>query len=163
MLDAAPWWSAPLAQLDRAPGFEPGGRGFESCEARHFHLCAARPGKRLSFYSDYTFGVLADSENGEELVLIGKAYSGSTDGELAQLDRYVRNHTINRFGPLRQVEYNSDKGVVLQIAFEGINWSGRHKSGIALRFPCINRIRWDKPAGMRTGSAVLEGMLKAKG
>jgi DNA ligase-1 len=120
-------------------------------------------GKRSSFYSDYTFGVWRDGKGGEELVPIGKAYSGITDEELAQLDRYVRNHTINRFGPVREVEYNSDKGLVLEIAFEGINWSSRHKSGIALRFPRINRIRWDKPSKDADRIAVLEGLLKERG
>jgi DNA ligase-1 len=105
-------------------------------------------------------GRLSDSANGKELVPIGKAYSGITDEELAQLDRYVRDHTINRFGPLRQAEYNSDKGPVLEIAFEGINWSGWHKSGIALRFPRINRIRWDKPARDADRIGVLEGLLR---
>ncbi|MEA2760556.1 MAG: ligase 1 [Methylobacteriaceae bacterium] len=119
-------------------------------------------GKRSSFYSDYTFGVWRDGEGGEELVPIGKAYSGITDEELAQLDRYVRNHTINRFGPVREVEYNSDKGLVLEIAFEGINWSSRHKSGIALRFPRINRIRWDKPPKDADRIEVLEGLLKER-
>ena len=84
-------------------------------------------GKRSSFYSDYTFGVWRNGENGEELVPIGKAYSGITDEELGQLDRYVRNHTINRYGPVREVEYSRDKGLILEIAFEGINWSSRHK------------------------------------
>jgi DNA ligase-1 len=120
-------------------------------------------GKRSSFYSDYTFGCWRDGEDGEELVPIGKAYSGITDEELAQLDRYVRNHTVNRFGPVREVEYNSDRGLVLEIAFEGINWSSRHKSGIALRFPRINRIRWDKPARDADRIEVLEGLLRERG
>jgi DNA ligase 1 len=100
---------------------------------------AGRHGKRSSFYSDDTFGVSRDGENGQEVVPIGKAYSGITDKELGQLDSYVRNHTVNRFGPVREVEHSRDKGLVLEIAFEGINWSGRHKSGIALRFPRIQQ------------------------
>jgi ATP-dependent DNA ligase len=119
-------------------------------------------GKRSSFYSDYTFGVWRNGENGEELVPIGKAYSGITDEELGQLDRYVRNHTINRYGPVREVEYSRDKGLILEIAFEGINWSSRHKSGIALRFPRINRIRWDKPAKDADRIEVLEALLKER-
>jgi DNA ligase 1 len=95
-------------------------------------------GKRSSFYSDYTFGVWNDSA----LVPIGKAYSGITDQELARLDRWVRNHTIARFGPVREVE----KSLVLEIAFDAAQRSSRHKSGIALRFPRISRIRTDKPA-----------------
>ena len=96
-------------------------------------------GKRSSFYSDYTFGVWS----GNELVPIGKAYFGFTDEELKQLDSWVRNHTTNSFGPVREVE----KQLVFEVAFDSAQLSGRHKSGVALRFPRINRIRWDKPAG----------------
>ena len=95
-------------------------------------------GKRSSFYSDYTFGVLNKEE---ELVPIGKAYSGFTDEELNRLDKFVRTKTINRFGPVREVE----KSLVVEIAFDNISLSKRHKSGIALRFPRFKRIRWDKP------------------
>jgi DNA ligase-1 len=95
-------------------------------------------GKRSSFYSDYTFGVW----RGQELVPVGKAYSGFTDRELAWLDRWVRNNTIGRFGPVREVE----KALVLEIAFDAAQRSSRHRSGVALRFPRINRIRTDKPA-----------------
>lgn len=95
-------------------------------------------GKRSSFYSDYTFGVW----KGNEIVPIGKAYSGFTDQELLQLDKWVRNNTINRFGPVREVK----KELVLEVAFDSAHSSERHKSGIALRFPRINRIRWDKPS-----------------
>ena len=96
-------------------------------------------GKRSSFYSDYTFGLWR--EDGE-LVPVGKAYSGFTDAELVQLDRWVRNHTTNRFGPVREVE----RGMVLEIAFDAAQLSNRHKSGVALRFPRVARIRMDKPA-----------------
>lgn len=95
-------------------------------------------GKRSSFYSDYTFGVW----KGNEIVPVGKAYSGFTDQELIQLDKWVRNNTINRFGPVREVK----KELVFEVAFDSAQESARHKSGIALRFPRINRIRWDKPA-----------------
>lgn len=95
-------------------------------------------GKRSSFYSDYTFGLW----RGEELVPIGKAYSGYTDEELTWLDRWIRNHTTARFGPVREVE----KQLVLEVAFDAAQLSGRHKSGVALRFPRIARIRRDKPA-----------------
>jgi len=96
-------------------------------------------GKRSSFYSDYTFGLWR--EDGE-LVPVGKAYSGFTDAELVVLDRWVRNHTTNRFGPVREVEH----GLVLEIAFDAAQRSQRHKSGVALRFPRVARLRLDKPA-----------------
>jgi DNA ligase-1 len=102
-------------------------------------------GKRSSFYSDYTFGVWRAGPNGEELVPVGKAYHGFTDEELAKLDRFVRNHTVSRFGPVREVEHGRDRGLVLEIAFEGVQRSTRHKSGVAMRFPRVHRIRWDKP------------------
>lgn len=96
-------------------------------------------GKRSSYYSDYTFGVW--NEEGE-LVPIGKAYSGYTDSELLFLDRWIRNHTTARFGPVREVE----KMLVFEVAFDAAQKSTRHKSGVALRFPRILRIRTDKPA-----------------
>ena len=103
-------------------------------------------GKRSSYYSDYTFGVWRDGPDGtQELVPVGKAYFGFTDEELAEIDRYVRNNTVSRFGPVREVVHEADKGLVLEVAFEGLARSGRHKSGIAMRFPRIARLRWDKP------------------
>lgn len=95
-------------------------------------------GKRSSFYSDYTFGLWKEGE----LLPIGKAYSGFTDAELKRLDAWIRNHTTNSFGPVREVE----KTLVLEVAFDSAHESPRHKSGYALRFPRIHRIRWDKPA-----------------
>ncbi|MFL5205095.1 MAG: ATP-dependent DNA ligase, partial [Microvirga sp.] len=117
-------------------------------------------GKRSSFYSDYTFGVWRDGPGGQELVPVGKAYHGFTDEELVKLDRYVRNHTVNRFGPVREVEYGKDKGLVLEVAFEGLQRSTRHKSGVAMRFPRINRIRWDKPAAEADRIETLERILE---
>ena len=99
-------------------------------------------GKRSSFYSDYTFGCWRDVEGKRELAPVGKAYFGFTDEELRWLDKWVRDHTTNRFGPVREVEHK----LVLEIAFDGIGRSTRHKSGVAMRFPRINRIRTDKPA-----------------
>jgi DNA ligase-1 len=100
-------------------------------------------GKRSSFYSDFTFGCW--TEEGA-LSPVGKAYFGFTDEELKQLDKFVRDHTLERFGPVRSVRAERDFGLVLEIAFEGLNRSSRHKSGVAMRFPRISRIRWDKPA-----------------
>ncbi len=100
-------------------------------------------GKRSSYYSDYTFGAWRKGENAEdELVPVGKAYSGFTDEELLTLDRWIRNNTVERFGPVRAVK----PALVLEVAFDAIQPSSRHKSGIAMRFPRIYRIRWDKPA-----------------
>jgi DNA ligase-1 len=96
-------------------------------------------GKRSSFHSDYTFGCW--TEEGE-LLPVGKAYSGFTDAELKMLDRFVRQNTVARFGPVREVA----KTLVLEVAFDSIHESKRHKSGVAMRFPRISRIRTDKPA-----------------
>lgn len=98
--------------------------------------------KRSSLYSDFTFGVWRD----DEIVPVGKAYFGLTDEELKQLDQFVRANTVDRFGPVRQVKFGGDDGLVLEIAFEGLNASTRRKSGVAMRFARIHRIRWDKPA-----------------
>ncbi|QYC11115.1 cisplatin damage response ATP-dependent DNA ligase [Brevundimonas nasdae] len=100
-------------------------------------------GKRSSFYSDYTFGVWTDEG---ALTPVGKAYFGFTDEELKQLDKFVRDHTVERFGPVRSVRAERDFGLVLEVAFEGLQRSSRHKSGVAMRFPRVSRIRWDKPA-----------------
>ncbi|MCC5977483.1 MAG: cisplatin damage response ATP-dependent DNA ligase [Salinarimonas sp.] len=103
-------------------------------------------GKRSSFYSDFTFGIWREEDEGWRLVPVGKAYFGFTDSELGQLDRHVRANTRARYGPVREVAHGTDEGLVLEIAFEGLQRSPRHKSGIAMRFPRIHRIRWDKPA-----------------
>jgi len=100
-------------------------------------------GKRSSFYSDYTFGVWTHAPDGARMLTpVGKAYFGFTDEELRWLDKWVRDHTTNRFGPVREVAPE----LVLEIAFDGIARSTRHRSGVAMRFPRINRIRTDKPA-----------------
>ena len=118
-------------------------------------------GKRSSFYSDYTFGVWRQDDNGNRsLTPVGKAYFGFTDEELRELDRFVRNNTIERFGPVRAVRADRDFGLVLEVAFEGLQRSTRHKSGVAMRFPRINRIRWDKPSREADDLATLERMLE---
>ncbi len=116
-------------------------------------------GKRSSFFSDYTFGVWRERPGGRDLVPVGKAYFGFTDAELAKLDRFVRNHTINQFGPVREIAHGEAEGLVLEIAFEGLNRSSRHKSGVAMRFPRIARIRWDKPAGEADWIDALKSLL----
>jgi DNA ligase-1 len=117
-------------------------------------------GKRSSFYSDYTFGVWRSRENGDELVPVGKSYFGFTDAELADIDRFVRRNTIDRFGPVREVVHEPDKGLVFEVAFEGLQRSTRHKSGLAMRFPRINRLRWDKPPGEADRLETLERLLE---
>ncbi|MEO1141169.1 MAG: cisplatin damage response ATP-dependent DNA ligase [Pseudomonadota bacterium] len=96
-------------------------------------------GKRSSFYSDYTFGLW--NEEGQ-LLPIGKAYFGFTDEELKQIDNWIRKNKLQRFGPVQEVK----KELVFEVAFDSAHRSTRHKSGFALRFPRIHRIRWDKPA-----------------
>lgn len=117
-------------------------------------------GKRSSYYSDYTFGVWAGSEGAEELVPVGKAYFGFTDEELRQIDKYVRDNTVERFGPVRSVRADRQNGLVLEVAFEGLNRSSRHKSGVAMRFPRISRLRWDKPAAEADRIETLTAMLE---
>jgi DNA ligase 1 len=119
-------------------------------------------GKRSSFYSDYTFGVWTNGEAGDELVPVGKAYFGFTDEELLQIDRFVRRNTTDKFGPVRQVVHEPDQGLVLEVAFEGLQRSTRHKSGVAMRFPRVNRLRWDKPPREADRLETLERMLKVE-
>ena len=108
-------------------------------------------GKRSSFYSDYTFGAWRDGA----LVPVGKAYSGFTDVELKRLDRWVRDHTVERYGPVREVP----PLLVLEIAFDSVHRSTRHKSGLAMRFPRVHRIRWDKPAAEADTVETLERLV----
>jgi DNA ligase-1 len=117
-------------------------------------------GKRSSFYSDYTFAVWTGPEDDPHLVPVGKAYFGFTDEELKQLDAYVRNNTTERFGPVRSVRAEPNHGLVLEVAFEGLNRSKRHKSGVAMRFPRISRLRWDKPPIEADRLETLEALLR---
>jgi DNA ligase 1 len=113
-------------------------------------------GKRSSYYSDYTFGAWRDGERGEpELVPVGKSYFGFTDEEMKELDAFVRNHTVDSFGPVRQVEPK----LVFEVAFDSVHRSTRHKSGVAMRFPRIHRIRWDKPAAEADRLETLAAMI----
>jgi len=117
-------------------------------------------GKRSGFYSDYTFGVWREDANGDRsLTPVGKAYFGFTDEELGRIDKFVRDNTVDRFGPVRSVRADKDFGLVLEIAFEGLQRSARHKSGVAMRFPRVNRIRWDKPAREADELPTLEKLL----
>lgn len=116
-------------------------------------------GKRSSFYSDFTFGVWRTVDGVDQLTPVGKAYFGFTDDELKLLDKFVRENTIERFGPVRSVTATKDHGLVLEVAFEGLQRSPRHKSGLAMRFPRIHRIRWDKPAAEADRLETLEALL----
>jgi ATP-dependent DNA ligase len=117
-------------------------------------------GKRSSYYSDYTFGVWTNGEAGDELVPVGKAYFGFTDEELLEIDRFVRRYTTEKFGPVRHVVHEPNQGLVLEVAFEGLQRSTRHKSGIAMRFPRISRLRWDKPPRDADRLETLEKLLR---
>lgn len=119
-------------------------------------------GKRSSYYSDFTFGVWSENEDGEQLVPVGKAYFGFTDAELEVLDKFVRDNTVERFGPVRAVRATPDFGFVLEVAFEGINRSSRHKSGVAMRFPRIARLRADKLPSEADRLSTLVAMIDAK-
>jgi DNA ligase-1 len=116
-------------------------------------------GKRSSFYSDYTFGVWREEEGIRQLVPVGKAYFGFSDEELVQIDKYVRDNTTDRFGPVRAVRATEEHGLVFEVAFEGLSRSKRHKSGVAMRFPRISRLRWDKPAAEADTLETLEALL----
>jgi len=116
-------------------------------------------GRRSGLYSDFTFGVWREGA----LTPVGKAYSGFTDAELKLLDRYVRENTVETFGPVRRVRAEPDHGVVLEIAFEGLQRSPRHRSGLAMRFPRIHRLRLDKPPREADDIAVLERLLSGGG
>ena len=118
-------------------------------------------GKRSSYYSDYTFGVWTGAQDDAQLVPVGKAYFGFTDEELLQIDRFVRRNTTEKFGPVRQVVHEPDQGLVLEVAFEGLQRSTRHKSGVAMRFPRISRLRWDKPPREADRLETLERLLKS--
>lgn len=109
-------------------------------------------GKRSSYYSDYTFGCW---NKAGELLPVGKAYFGFTDEELRWIDRWVRSHTVQRFGSVREVE----KSLVLEVAFDSIHKSMRHKSGLAMRFPRVSRIRTDKPADEADRVETLQAMV----
>jgi len=114
-------------------------------------------GRRSSFYSDFTFGVWRE----EGLTPVGKAYFGFTDEELKSIDKFVRDNTVDRFGPVRSVRATKDAGLVFEVAFEGLQRSSRHKSGVAMRFPRIHRIRWDKPPGEADTLDTVERLLAA--
>jgi DNA ligase-1 len=115
-------------------------------------------GKRSSFFSDYTFGLWrAADEGADELVPVGKAYFGFTDEELKQLDAWVREHAEARFGPVTQVE----PSLVVEVAFDAVQRSTRHKSGVAMRFPRFHRIRWDKPGDEADRLETLEALIEA--
>ena len=108
-------------------------------------------GKRSSLYSDYTFAVWHD----EELLPVGKAYSGFTDEELKELNQWVRKNTVGQFGPMRQLR----PALVVEVAFDVVMVAPRRRAGVSLRFPRIHRIRWDKPAAEADHLSHLRGLL----
>jgi DNA ligase-1 len=110
-------------------------------------------GRRALLHTDYTFAV----RDGDALVPFAKAYSGLTDVEIRELDAWIRRHTVEKFGPVRQVEPVQ----VFELAFEGIQHSPRHKSGVAVRFPRIARWRTDKPASEADTIETLRQILEA--
>ena len=113
-------------------------------------------GKRSSYYSDYTAGAWRKGADGApDLVPVGKSYFGFTDEELKQLDSFVRANTVDSFGPVRQVAPK----LVFEVAFDSVHRSTRHKSGVAMRFPRIHRIRWDKPAQDADRLETLQAMI----
>ena len=111
-------------------------------------------GRRAGLYTDYTFAVW----DGDKLVPFAKAYSGLTDAEIRDVDRYVRQNTLEKFGPVRTVT----PGLVFELAFEGIQESTRHKSGIAVRFPRISRWRTDKLPTDADSLSTIKAMLRAE-
>jgi DNA ligase 1 len=119
-------------------------------------LVYAQPGRgrRANLLTDYTFAV----RDGEQLVPVAKAYSGLTDSEISRVDRWIRQNTVERFGPVRSVKPE----LVFEIAFEAINESSRHKSGVAVRFPRIARWREDKPAGEANTIEDLRALLRVE-
>ena len=116
-------------------------------------------GRRSGTFSDFTFGVWRTVNGVVELTPICKAYFGFTDEELVQINKFITANTRERFGPVTSVTATGQTGLVAEIAFEGIQRSTRHKSGIALRFPRINRIRWDKPPAEADRLEMLESLI----
>ena len=115
----------------------------------------AGSGRRASLHTDYTFAVWRDGE----LVPFAKAYSGLTDAEIRDLDAWIRRNTVEKFGPVRSVKPEQ----VFELAFEGIQPSPRHKSGVAVRFPRILRWRTDKKPEEADTLTTLHALMRAPG
>ena len=120
-------------------------------------LVGAQPGsgRRANLYTDYTFAIWDRSEHPPKLVTFAKAYSGLDQAEIESLDRWIRKNTTDRNGPYRVVKPEQ----VLELAFEGIQRSSRHQSGLAVRFPRIARWRRDKPAAEADDVETLQALL----
>ncbi|MEP6502017.1 MAG: cisplatin damage response ATP-dependent DNA ligase, partial [Betaproteobacteria bacterium] len=118
-------------------------------------------GRRANLYTDLTFAVWdgeeGDAANPRRLVPFAKAYSGLTDDEMRQVDKRIRESTLERFGPVRSVTPT----LVVELGFEGIQASPRHKSGVAVRFPRMLRLRWDKPVDEADSLSTLREFLQA--
>ena len=133
------------------------------CRTEHHDV--AGPGeteakkRRFAFIDDAMDAVRRQAAGQRALTPVGKAYFGFTDEELRQIDKFVRDNTLERFGPVRSVRAEPHAGLVFEVAFEGLQRSTRHKSGVAMRFPRISRIRWDKPPGEADELDALERLL----
>lgn len=126
------------------------------CHRRRADVCAARPWQTLGLLFRLHLRPLGPENT---LLPVGKAYFGFTDAELTQIDRFIRDNTTDRFGPVRAVRAEPSHGLVFEVAFEGLQRSTRHKSGLAMRFPRINRLRWDKPPSEADRIETLQAML----
>lgn len=122
-------------------------------------LVSAQPasGRRANLYTDYTFAAWDRSTDDQRLVTFAKAYSGLDQSEIEELDRWIRANTVSKQGPFRQVRPVQ----VFELGFEGIQLSGRHKSGLAVRFPRILRWRRDKPAAEADTLETLRALLRS--
>jgi DNA ligase-1 len=114
-------------------------------------------GRRSGLFTDYTFGVWDESPQGKELVPVAKAYSGLTDDEIKQVDRFIRQNTLSKHGSVRVVKPE----LVFELAFEGIQESDRHKAKLALRFPRMHRWRIDKKAEQADTLETLRVLLRS--
>ena len=113
-------------------------------------------GADTSYYSDYTFGVWVDDQT---LVPVGKTELSTNSPDLSRIDKYVRDNTIEKFGPVRSVTAQRDVGLVFEVEYEGLSRSKRHKSGLTMRNPNISHVHWGKKPGDANGLESLKTLL----